>query len=366
MASDDLIADVRALAAMTRSSAARGERESADWIAGRLRDAGVADVRVDPYRGQTTYAWVFAAHLVLSLIGARTRSRVIGIAALFLAEGELSGRRAWIRRLLPKGRGANVIARIPATGEGPHRTLVLVAHHDAARTGLIWSPRLVKLAGSRRLANQAMDPFALPFAPFIALAPVRRARPVVTAGLLGALALIIDVARSPTVPGASDNATGVAALLEIARRSLAAPRPDTEVLLAFTGGEEAGMDGMRAFLAAHALDPETTLVLGLDTLGAGVPIVATAEGALVATRYAPRDLALVPPDVERWRLGGWTDPVLARHAGLRTLSVLSRGPDGGFTNYHLPTDTPERVDWDSVDACLAATESTLDAWAADV
>lgn len=366
MASAELRGDVRALAGMVRSSAAAGERASAEWIAGRLRAAGVEDVRVEPYRGQTTYVWTYAAHLVLALLGARVRSRALAVAAAVLAEGELSGRRPWLRRVLPAGRGANVVARIPAAGDGPRRTLVLVAHHDAARTGLIWSPRLAHLAARRRLATRAMDPFAAPFAPFLALAPVRRARGLVTVGLLGALALLLDVARSPTVPGASDNGTGVAGLLELARRALAAPRPGLEVLLVLPGGEEAGMDGMRAFLSAHRLDPATTLVVGLDTLGAGVPIVAASEGALVAQAYAPRDLALVPPEVERWRLGGWTDPVLARHAGLRTLSLLSRGPEGGFTNYHLPTDTPDRVDWASVDACLAATERTLDAWAAEV
>ncbi len=28
--------------------------------------------------------------------------------------------------------------------------------------------------------------------------------------------------------------------------------------------------------------------------------------------------------------------------------------DGGLPNYHLPTDTPDRVDWDAADRCLAA------------
>lgn len=38
---------------------------------------------------------------------------------------------------------------------------------------------------------------------------------------------------------------------------------------------------MRAFLDAHELDPDSTFVLGLDPLGAGTPIVAHAEGALL-------------------------------------------------------------------------------------
>jgi hypothetical protein len=57
--------------------------------------------------------------------------------------------------------------------------------------------------------------------------------------------------------------------------------------------------------------------------------------------------------VPRWRIGGWTDAILARFAGLPALSLLLIGPDGAFTNYHRLTDTLDRVDWDSVAACLA-------------
>jgi hypothetical protein len=47
--------------------------------------------------------------------------------------------------------------------------------------------------------------------------------------------------------------------------------------------------------------------------------------------------------------------VLARLAGLRAVSILSVR-DGGFPNYHLPTDTPDRVDLGCVEACVAAAE----------
>lgn len=164
--------------------------------------------------------------------------------------------------------------------------------------------------------------------------------------------------------GASDNATGVAALLELARRLAAAPLPDTEIVLCSTGCEESGMGGMRAFLGRHGFDPGRTLVLSLDTLGAGTPIVAAAEGVLRTHRYRPDDLALADaaadaaglPRPQRWRLGGWTDPILARFRGLPALSLLSMGP-GHFPHYHHPSDTPEHVDWTSVEACLALVEA---------
>jgi hypothetical protein len=128
------------------------------------------------------------------------------------------------------------------------------------------------------------------------------------------------------------------------------------------------MGGMASFLAPHGRrrDRGSTVVLGLDTRGAGEAIVARAEGVLLAHRYDPADIDLVddaargaglePP--QRWRVGAYTDPILARFAGLRTVSMLSIGPDGLYGDYHWPTDTPDRVDYRSVERCLALAEAT--------
>ena len=190
--------------------------------------------------------------------------------------------------------------------------------------------------------------------------------------LLLALYGAVDVARSPTVPGASDNATGVAAVLALVEQFVAEPLEGTEVVALVPGCEESGMGGMAAWMrtpAARALDPARTLVLGLDTLGAGEPVVLAAEGPPRRRRYRASDLAWADrgaalaglPRPRRFTIGGWTDPVLALMAGLPAISILSvRGT--GFTNYHLPTDTPDRVDWESVESCLRLADGIARAW----
>jgi Zn-dependent M28 family amino/carboxypeptidase len=204
----------------------------------------------------------------------------------------------------------------------------------------------------------------------LGLRPLRAAG----AGILAAsTALALDVARSPAVPGASDNATGVAAVLAMVERFAADPLPGTEVIAVLPGCEEPGMGGMAEWLRVDgaALDRDSTLVLGLDTLGAGEPIVARAEGSIVPWRYREADLAWADrgadlAGVERPRrvqLGGWTDPLLAVHAGLPAISLLS-ATGNRFTNYHQPTDTPDRVDWDSVEACLRLAYGISERWAA--
>lgn len=246
---------------------------------------------------------------------------------------------------------------------------MLVAHHDAAHTGLMW--RHPWLAGAH-LSEDVVPPFA--FGPEVGFALVALgARRLGSAQLALALYGALDVARSPTVPGASDNATGVAGVIALVERFVAEPLPGTEVVVVIPGAEEAGMGGMAAWMrspSARALDVPNTLVLGLDTLGAGEPVVLKAEGPPLRQRYRAADLALADrgaenagvPRPRRFTVGGWTDPVLALMAGFPTISLLSVH-GGGFTNYHLPTDTPDRVDWRSAETCVRLAGGIAEEWA---
>jgi acetylornithine deacetylase/succinyl-diaminopimelate desuccinylase-like protein len=355
-----LRSDVEALSAMTRGSASPGERASAEWIAGRLREAGASDVHLETFRYQGTYAGAHALHVAAGLVAAR-RGGVLGAAlaagALASLELEASGRAQWVRRVLPASEGTNVVARLPAAEER-RATLVLLAHHDAARTGLGWDPRLVGLGAKPGRMSARMGPIGVALT--LAAVPWRPVRRLASVLLWLALASYADVATSPTVPGANDNATGVAALLALAERLAAEPARHVEVLLLVPGCEESGMGGTAAYLRTHDV-PAGSVVLSLDTLGCGTPIVVEAEGALLPRRYRGGDLALAEaggrragvPGPERWRVGAWTDAILARFAGLRAISLLSVGPDGIYTNWHLPTDTADRVDFGCVRACAA-------------
>lgn len=128
------------------------------------------------------------------------------------------------------------------------------------------------------------------------------------------------------------------------------------------------MGGMRQFLADHPLDPARSFVLGLDTVGSGRPILAAAEGAVLAHRYRDEDLQLVERGAgadapERWRIAGWTDPILARLGGVPAASLLSVGEHGMYTRYHRMDDLPEHVDVACVQRCVAIAEGTARAFA---
>jgi hypothetical protein len=376
--------DVAALAAMERSSAREGERASAAWLAGRLAELGVGQVSVEPYRYQRSYALAHSVHNAAGLLAARVggpAGAALGLATLCSYEREVSGASQWVRGLLPAGEGANVLARIPASGERRSR-LVLVAHHDAANTGIFWHPRISTMGAARHLSRRRADPLMGPLELGLGLVVVGslmgpsragRAARLAAGAILGlATAADADIARGATVPGASDNATGVAVCLDLAGALAAKPLRESEVIVALTGGEEAGMGGMAAFLERHgpSLPADSTFVLGLDTLGAGRPIVCSGEGAMREQHYRAQDIALVedgaalagvdPP--ERWRIAAWTDPILAVRAGLPAVSILAMGP-GYYPNYHHPSDTPANVDWESVSACARIAAGTIGAYA---
>lgn len=378
--------DVEVLAAMERGSAGPGEHASGEWLRGRLIHAGAVDARLHHFRYQHTFAYAHAAHLGAGALGA-TRGGASGaalaLAALISFDLDFSGRSQWVRRLLPSGEGTTVTARVPAGGER-RRTVVLVAHHDAAHTGLMWHPAVQAPIRKRAARRGKVDSFAT--LPTLALglvagggladAPAPRVgRALRAAGgalLAGFLGLLVEVARGDVVPAASDNASGVAAVLALVERFAAEPLAGCQIIALFPGCEESGMGGMSAWLASEgsSLDPKTTLVLGLDTVGAGEPVVLAGEGPVRTERYREEDLLLAlrgaeragEPAPRRWRLGGWTDPILARFRGLPALSLLSVR-DGGFPNYHLPTDTPDNVDWPSVERSVRIAGGIAEEWA---
>jgi acetylornithine deacetylase/succinyl-diaminopimelate desuccinylase-like protein len=377
--------DVTALAALERSSARPGELASAAWLAGRLSELGAAEVRVEPYRYQQSYALAHGLHNLAALLATAlggAAGAALAAATMASYRREVSGASQWLRRLLPAGEGANVIARVPCSGTR-RSTLLLLAHHDAANTGLFWDPRISELGAARHLRRRRVDPLMAPVELGLALAvagtvlprrlPAARAARAVAGAILAVASFAdIDIARGATVPGASDNASGVAVCLDLARALVRRPLEHTEVLVVLTGGEEAGMGGMAAFLRGHraSLEPASTFVLGLDTLGAGRPIVATGEGAMREQRYREADIELVERGAalagvrapERWRIAAWTDPILAVMQGLPAVSMLSMGP-GFYPHYHHPTDTAANVDWESVAACARIAAGTIGAYA---
>ena len=158
----------------------------------------------------------------------------------------------------------------PADAE---RTVVLVAHHDAAHSGLIYHPAIPELVfGRAPWLLERSDTSPPLMAPAVAIPALIGAgalsgnRALVKTGMaLGAVsaALLADIGSRETVTGANDNATGVALLVAMARAL--AERPDGErsrdARLDLGGGAVRGNAGLRPAALRRAPAREHVLPL---------------------------------------------------------------------------------------------------------
>jgi len=146
-------------------------------------------------------------------------------------------------------------------------------------------------------------------------------------------------------PGADDNASGVAGVLEIVRR-LAERPPRRSVLVFFGSGEERAILGS-AYYNAHPLVPieRIGVQLNLDMIGrSDGSIQAVADGspelfAAAAKLAANRGIEMIPDRQPDWRLVYLTDTYHFARAGTPFLFFFT----GFHGDYHQPTDSPEKI-----------------------
>jgi Peptidase family M28 len=372
-----LRATVTELAALERAPCSSGEAEAAERIAERLRDAGCS-VRVERERVHGSFHWPLgvlaaaaAAGGMAALRGRRGAGALAGAAAAALMWEDLSGgHRRPLRRLLPRGSTANVVAE--AGDPRAERTLVVHAHHDAAHTSFVFDQRLPRLLW--RLAPGLLERRDRwpPVMGLVVGGPAlvaagsalgsRRAT-ALGAGLSAATAAVMaDMAARPVVPGANDNLTGVAVVVELARLLRDRDLEGLRVLLVSAGAEEANQEGMIAFARRHfdELPPERTWFLCLEMVGSPELVLIEGEGFLRMRDY-PEDFKSLVAECAReagvhlrrgLRTTYATDGLIPLRGSYPIVSIGSVNEYLVPSNYHWPTDTPDRVDYGSVGAAL--------------
>ncbi|MBA3329011.1 MAG: M28 family peptidase [Solirubrobacterales bacterium] len=365
---------VHHLASIHRPSASAGEREAAEWIAERLRALG-ADARIEEERAHGGYWWPLgllagagAIAGVLARRGGLWRvpgGLLAGVAAHGIAD-DVGGGRLWFRRrFLPHRPTYNVVAE--AGDRDATRTVVLVGHHDAAHTSLLFDPRAGRALNGIPWVLEHVDstpPLMFPVfggPALVALGSLLGDRGAVTLGTLlsaATAATMAEIGSRPVVPGANDNLTGVATLLGVAHALQTRPLEGLRVLLVSTGSEESFMEGMQAFARRHfgELDPRRTHVVCVDTVGSPELVLLAGEGMLLMREY-PADFSdLVAacaqdeavPLRRGMRLRNATDGLIALKAGYPTVMLGSVNELKLPDNYHWPTDTAENVDYSTV------------------
>ena len=359
-----------------RGSASRQERMAAGFIEGRLNDIGMS-TRLEPFRGVHSYGQRILVHLVPGclalLVVAWFPHLSLGISLLTLISflGETSGIPYGLSSLLPGRPSQNVTGSFPVAGPVKRR-LVVCAHIDTQQTGWIWNPRWMKsfatgvglapgplkaplflvtcawliqlaLAGAV-LAGVPAFPFA-----FIGLIP----------GIIWLIAIVLvgQWSLGDFVPGANDNATGVASALALARRWSLTNHVDTELVILVSGCEEPGLIGAARWVGRHrqSLKETPTWFVNLDVLGCRDLHFLKAECALngLIVPY-PDDLLEICQEVaeemqlpcnQPHRIPTHTDGLAFLIRGINGVTLTSSESGIYVPNYHLPDDRSDTVDF---------------------
>jgi hypothetical protein len=350
------------------------ERRAADMLAGRLRALG-RRADIEPFFAHPEYAIVHLIHAALGVAGSivATVQPAIGFTLVFIAAVstylDLNTRLYLVRSLLFRRVSQNVVS--PGNRPDAPARLILMAHYDAARTGYIFSKaskRIRKLPERTRLG---LGPFRVFFwlglAPLLPILGARMAgldatwlsavQAIPTILLIVAGFLLIDIALSDIVPGAYDNASGVAAVLSAADELTANPPENLDVWVVLAGSEESFCEGSRAFVRARrkVFDRATTAFVNVDSVSFGQVAYEISQGPVISLPHDPQLIELCealsasgaagPAGARPIRHPLLDDALPARIRRMRAITLRTTDPDGNLAPwYHTHDDVPGRVD----------------------
>ena len=333
---------------------------------------------------------VLGMHFVLAIVGVGLYFIhplvAAGLHVLLAISYTLDSNR-WLyllRSLLPKVTASNLLVTFPAQ-EKMRRRVVISAHADAAPTGWMFQQSgLGSVEKTPKLLRQIGRPLLIAVIGLCVVAAVE-----VKAWLTGAsfwtnhpgafygfatyfgVLAVLNMQvwwKNATVPGANDNLSACVALPILAKRLIAHQPSDIEFVFVVTACEEAGTGGaleLAKQLRGH-WQPDETDIIVLDSIGGGEPCLFQ-EGEMIPWRvpeYLQEAVLEVAQREERFQKivlfplpAGATDAISFLSQGFNAICLgrIDRHL-GTPRNYHLPTDTPDNLDYDELMETIDFTE----------
>ena len=283
---------------------------------------------------------------------------------LWLMVRELNLQNTLLRPLLPHGQSQNVIGRLPPT-ESTKQSVVLVAHLDSHRT-----PHFHQTTERQQLFSLllilAFIGLPLNGLLFILLAftdwswPYLVALPFVLLHLAG-MTITLQVDSTPYSPGANDNASSVGVLLTMAEWLAERPLINTELWFLFSGCEEVGCYGMRAFLDDYGHELEDACFIDFEMVAQGMPAILEREGILTQFEYDPELINIAQAAAEAvWQPaicktgGAYGESVVSQQRGFRSVTLNTILPKTGEpVAWHRPDDNMTVVDRETLGHMVA-------------
>lgn len=272
-----------------RLCGSEAEHAAAEWLAAQLGQSG-CEVRLDTFPAHSTFVAVYAPlamAAVLAWVTAWWCPIAGGLLAVVMGIVLALENRSLpiLSPLVARKRSHNVVAlRRPAAR--PTQDIVILAHIDSGLASDVRNPKLVRALYLGMVASCGLVGLTAVVAWLTgSSALLLVASPGVL--LLAACAGIMlhQLVSSRVVPGAGDNASGVAAMLQAAHEL--PPLQCSTVWFVGDGGEEAGLQGALRFVKQTPLVRNRTWFINVDTVSGGTLQASAEEGMLFRYRCDP-------------------------------------------------------------------------------
>lgn len=347
------------------------EAQARAYIRAQLACQGYPQVEEIPFTTVDEPVYAFFNSLLLSVAGAALGEvggrvgKLVGAAAAFGGAASYwwwtAGGRHALYALAPQHPSATLVLRIPPTGPVTRRA-VLLGHTDTQQAYPIFRPAFK--GQLRAIYSQALVFMSVTALSLLARAAGLRLMAPLTWASAAMQVSFLRLSRPgvpfPYVAGANDNATAVACLLGIAAALRAAPLRETEVWLAFTGAEEAGLLGVHALLDAHGDELRAAQFIDFEMVGSDeVAYLTRHSGLTYFHAYGPdpcslalaKRTAAAHPNLQvgERELVIFEEVAALRRRGFSGLCIVGIGPDGWLENWHVPSDVSANVKPDGVE-----------------
>jgi hypothetical protein len=273
---DHIVVDIHEICTTLgpRPALSQEEANTAQWVKSRLHGLGIEVIEQPFYSSGRLIERLGPVGLLTGIgllagLGQRRWRHILGMvitaAAAWGARQAQSGQMAFWETIQPQRRAFNIIGRIPPQGPLQNR-VVLIAHLDTDLERLSSYAHWRDMLPSPAWGLQRLAPFgaALTFE-----ARWRWLRKLLVGAALAQTALLIADEMGAYVPGANDNASGVALLLALTETLRQSPLQGTEVVIVFTSCDTLQGRGSAELAAQFGDQWHEANWIVVDSIGAG-------------------------------------------------------------------------------------------------
>lgn len=355
-----------------RGATTENEKKASEYIKEELEKIGI-ETKTEKFKYEYSWQIVIGLHISLIIVASLLSfysplpSLILALVTIVSFWGDFTLRFQSLRKFVPRRCSQNVVGKI--ANPRAEKRIIITAHYDTFKTGLLFHPKVVKTLGS---ASEKISPLDLPYLGMLVLTILIFIKSLgIDIGALGLIQLIFTLLflggfliildsqiRGRCVPGANDNASGVASMLSIANQLKEDSPSNCELWFVALGSEELFLGGMIKFMKSHfaEFDKDRTYFLNLDTIGYGELGYLTQEGFLkpyTHSSYLSEIARKISGEgkigrLKEFHLRMTTDALVPTSKGFKAISFLNLDKRNIVENYHWYTDLPDTLNYDLI------------------